>query len=229
MARPITRRIDFGIPVRSSRADAVITVSEAANSNQYLEIGTKSRRYPLKPEFVLTFSAAFPEEMKVSSVNLMEGEKELRPKTSGVQFQMVEMIKTKAEDVKLPRITKISRVECRPPQKVKTTKSSYMSKMPVTRYALDMKYLPYPVISEYVQKLAERHGTAYTNIKLVGVFDPIPLHLAKDLTIDIDRGVLKYFIRKHPIEVESGWRIARVVYGRIRMTDTIVSAVFPVT
>ncbi len=106
----------------------------------------------------------------------------------------------------------------------KSHKSNLIANMPITRTTIPLSSLPYPVISDFIIQLAQQNKTRYTNISLLGVYDPIPVHLATNLTIDSDRGILKFTTRKVP---QGEKRFVRLAFGRLRSTDEIVTATLP--
>lgn len=212
------------LPVKSVSIDILSIPTETSDAD-ILRLDATSADFPLKAEDVETFALESHGETTSTAIPLYSGDSAATI-TTGIDFKNVSMIKTKSLEVELPPPPKTFDVECRPPAEVKTFYSPYLENAPIAREALDLKMIPYPVISEYIIALAERNNTNYTNISLIGIFDPVPAHLATGLTIDTVRGILKYYIRETPVDV-NGPRIARVVYGRLRMTGEIVSAVLP--
>ena len=97
-----------------------------------------------------------------------------------------------------------------------------------TREMANLKFMDYPAISEYVRKIAEENKMQYSQIKLLGIYEPIPLHLAYGLTLDPLSGKLRFRMRRSD-NPRKDRRMARVAYARVRLTNEIVQAVFPVT
>jgi hypothetical protein len=229
MAREI-RTILFQLnpEVSSLAPDFAISAScPGSESGDVLKIEAGTSPYPIGNDKIATF----PQQLGVESVGVMEIDvhAEIRKKvgTRKYPFNKVEMIKTRTVTAKLPDMGKrVHKISCRPPSKMKTFFSPYPETMPIGRRMLNPKHIPFPVISEFMSELARRNGTNYTNIRLIGAFDPIPMHLAEKLVIDPTFGTLKYHIRKEP---KGERQFARVVYGRLRDTGKIISAVFPVT
>ncbi len=225
MARlPRTFLFKLDVPVKSFCPDTVLAVS-AQNDVARLEIETRSNDYKLKPDRVATTGLTMSGKVKIDSVPLLRGE-QLNVSSTAVEFNKVDMLETStALEVRLPPSPRVHRIECRPPDKVETSISLIVNHMPITLHALDTSHVPYPQITEFIIKLAENAGTSYTKIKFIGAFDPVPVHLAKDLKLDTDRRILKFHIREEPNRER---RFVRMVYGRIRLTGEIISAVFPV-
>lgn len=110
---------------------------------------------------------------------------------------------------------------------VATFKTAHMDERPQTRDMINLKYLDYPRISEYITKLADAHGQSYTGIKLIGIYEPVPLHRAFNLKLDAISGRLSFLVR--PEDPKQKKQFARVVYARVRMTGDIIQSVYPVT
>lgn len=219
-----TKTVEITLPVKSAALDMLSIPTETADAD-ILRLDAVSADYPLKPEDVETFAVEAGGEVSSTPVSLYSGDS-AETKTTKIDFKNISIVNSKSLEVELPPPPETFDVECRPPAEVETFYSPYLENAPIAREALDLKKIPYPVISDYIIALAERNNTNYTNISLIGIFDPVPTHLATGLTIDSVRGILKYYIRETPIEV-NGPRIARVVYGRLRTTGDIVSAVLP--
>jgi len=222
-----TYRTDVTIPVESVAADVSLNVAAAAGGSELFRIETKSSKYLLNPESGATIPLEFAGRVETVSVPVLRG-KPLRVSTRRVPVERAKDVRTVKVVTKPPGAGKSRSIDCRPPADVKVFKNTYMDRMPIRRHMLDLKYVPYPAITDFVILLAEKNGIKYTNVQLIGVFDPVPVHLAAGLVLDPVNGVLKYSIRGKPVETE-GRKIARVIYGRNRATDEIISAVAPVT
>lgn len=222
--RPRTYSFRLGVPVTSIAPDIELSAAARSAAPQ-LDITAQSREYKLKPDRVGTTGMTMSGDVAIASVPMLSGE-QLNVSSSAVDFRKVDMIETsKSLDVQLPPSPAVHRIDCRPLDKVDTSISLVADHLPVTLHALDTRHIPYPTISEFIIKLAENAETSYTKIKFIGAFDPVPIHLARDLKLDADRGILTFYFREEPVRER---QFARVVYGRIRLTGKIISAVFPV-
>jgi len=201
-------------------------LSLAARSGaELLQMAAVSSRYPLENGPVATRAEHLSGKTEVRKIEISRAVAR-KVDTKKYPFRKVELLKTAAVAVAFPHTKKTARILCRPPDKIKTYYSPIPKTMPISREMLDRRHIPFPVMSEYMSELARKSGTSYTNINFIGAFDPIPLHLAEKFVIDPTMGVLKFFMRKEP---RGERNFARVVYGRLRDTGTIISAVFPVT
>ncbi|HOX28997.1 MAG TPA: hypothetical protein PLQ76_07590 [bacterium] len=219
-----TYKIDLGEGSDTNAAAFEIEV-KGAPPEPILDIPISYVDFQLKPEKVGTELVSFPTDPKVVNIEIESASKK-KVATYKTDAWNKGSVTTKAPKVGRPGENKRSvAVPCKPPRKMKVFESDYLEKTPITRFMLDQRKIPFPVISEYMGELANKNKTNYTNIRLIGVFDPIPMHLAEKLTLDPTLGILKFFIRKEPL---GDRRNVRVVYGRLRTTGDIISAVFPV-
>ena len=108
-----------------------------------------------------------------------------------------------------------------------TFPTQHLDDMPHTREMINIKYLDYPRISDYITRLAEEHGESYSGIKLIGIYEPVPLHRAYDLKLDTFSGRLSFRVR--PEDPKQQKRFARVAYARVRFSGDIIQSVYPVT
>jgi hypothetical protein len=106
-------------------------------------------------------------------------------------------------------------------------KTVHVDDMPQTRDMINLKYLDYPRISQYITRLADEHGQSYSGIKLIGIYEPVPLHRAYNLKLDTFSGRLSFHMRPEDSKIPK--RFARVAYARVRMTGDIIQSVYPVT
>jgi len=186
----------------------------------------KTNDYPVEPG--TTTSRAY--EIYFSTVSRAIGIQPAagRPETRAVEIYRPQRPKTSPAPVPIQVERETTDVKCIPPEGVKTFSSPYLEHAPLTRYKLNSSYIPYPVLTDYMGALARKYETTYTDIKLIGIFDPVPAHLMADPVIDTDKGILKFNVRKEPADT-GGRRFVRVVYGRRRSTGGIVSAYFPIS
>lgn len=221
-----TQPVQLTLSEKTFDPGALLRMEESAASPIALHIDTGTESVDLKGAPVATTQMdIFPQTTSVASPTLADKKDNLLLKK--VDFFKIDMIKTTASPIKLPPPPKTFKADCRPPDKVKTQGGFDVRKYPIVRRMLDLKSVPYPTLTEYIMALADKHKTNYTNIKLIGIFDPIPVRLATNLTIDIEHGVLKYYIREKPIE-RTGPSVARMVYGRLRTTGDIISVAMKV-
>ncbi len=227
MAHPVrTYALELTPPVESVRPEVSISVTSAADPAEVLAIKALARKYALKPDSVATRVLTFPDKMSSMKYDFAEGIPK-KVATSKVKFKPAQTVDTRTVKVSFDSMKgRVKRMVFKPLENIKTQKSNYLDRAPLGREMLDNRRIPFPVMSEFMSELAKKHKTSYTNIKFIGVFDPIPLHLAEKFTIDPVSGVLKFYMRKEP---RGDRHFARVVYGRKRDTGEIVSAVFPVT
>lgn len=227
MAREIrTFLFQLNPDVSSLAPDFSISASCAgAGSDDFLKIDAASSPYPIQSESIATFSQQLGEDVDVREIDVQADVKK-KVGTSKYVFKKVEPVKTRTAFAQAVMGGKVHKIPCRPPDKIKTFYSPYPEKMPIGRQMLNPKHIPFPLISEFMSELAMRNDTNYTNIRLIGAFDPIPLHLAEKFVLDPTFGALKFHVRKEP---RGERQFARVVYGRLRDTGKIISAVFPVT
>ena len=222
------KTIDFPLspPVESHRADVLIDLKLAAYPEPILGIKAQSKLYPLKPETVATYTLTFPTAPKIFKIDpLANIPKKIA--TTKIKFKPPAEIETITVRTAFDNMEgRVHRIVCKTPDKVKTFANPYLDHAPISREMLNKRFIPFPMLSDFMSELAKRNRTSYTNINFIGAFDPIPLHLAEKLTIDPVFGILKYYVRKEP---KGERRFARMVYGRRRDTGDIVSAVFPVT
>ena len=213
-------------PVESLHEDVLIELAVAPDSLEILDLSIKSAPYPLKPEVVATETITFPAAPKICKVEI----KKSIPKkvaTTNIKFKPANEVETITVPVKLSNLkVRIRKIVCKSPDDMKTYKNTFLDHAPIGREMLEKRFIPFPMLSDFMGELAKRHKTSYTNINFIGAFDPIPLHLAEKFTIDPVFGILKFYMRKEP---KGERRFARVVYGRRRDNGEIVSAVFPVT
>jgi hypothetical protein len=220
-----TYPVELAPPVKTLAADFALPTA-LVDEKQLLAIEAKAVRYPLKQETVATETIKFPARPKTLKVDPAAD----IPKKVGTRRYKIKppaRVGTLTISMKFNNMGgRVKRVPCKPPEKLKTYKSNRLDYAPIIRKALNRKRIPFPVISDFMSELAERHKTSYTNVKYVGIFDPVPLHLAEKMMIDTEMGILKFHIRKEP---KGERRFVRMVYGRRRDTGEIISAVFPVT
>ncbi|HOY62771.1 MAG TPA: hypothetical protein PLK80_08660 [bacterium] len=227
MAKDIdTFEVALSPGVESSEADIAIPAPAVSEPEAAALAVPASVEYPLGPSRAATASLEFPDAVPSRDIDLLSGVvKKIASKD--VAFIAATLIKTKPLKVDLPRVSeKTHSIPCVPPDGIKTFPSPYLDNAPQSREMLNMKRIPFPVLSEFMSELAKKNGTAYTNIVFIGAFDPVPTHLAEKLTLDTVMGVLKFYVRKEP---RGERRFARVVYGRRRDNHEIISALFPVT
>jgi len=227
MAKDIdTFEIELSPGAESFEADIAMPAPAVSEPEAAALPAATSFDYPVKPDLAATASLEFPGDIPTSAVDLISGVvKKIASKN--VAFSAATLIKTKPLKVDLPRISeKTHSIPCVPPDGIKTLSSPYLDNAPQSREMLNMKRIPFPVLSEFMSELAKKNGTSYTNIVFIGAFDPVPTHLAEKLTLDTVMGVLKFYVRKEP---RGERRFARVVYGRRRDNSEIISALFPVT
>lgn len=117
------------------------------------------------------------------------------------------------------------RVRLEAARKIETSYSPMLDKKPITLEMLDLKHVPYPVISEIIRTLAEKGGVSYSQVKLVGIFDPIPTELVQSMSIDSFAGRLRLNLRRKSKKGKPG--CVRIAYGRLRTDDKIVQCVLP--
>lgn len=153
-----------------------------------------------------------PKELKVPTTSLKFYEEMPRPKT----YEM------KCEPPPVPNVNALKMYG----EPVVTFQSRYLDNYPQTREMLDLTRLGFPRISEFITKIAEQNHLHYSDIHLVGIFDPVPMHLATAMTLDTVTGKLRFHVRTDP---KAKPKFARVAYARVRMTGEIVQALFPVT
>ena len=110
---------------------------------------------------------------------------------------------------------------------VATFTSTRVDAMPQTRDMINLRFLDYPRISEYITRMADEKDVSYSNIKLIGIYEPVPLHRAYNLVLDPLTGRLSFHVR--PEDARTKKRFARVAYGRLRMSGEIIQTVYPVT
>jgi hypothetical protein len=97
----------------------------------------------------------------------------------------------------------------------------------ITLDMIELKYVNYPRITEFITDLAEKNNLPYSQIKLIGVYEPVPLHLAYDLKLDPVSGKLRYRLR--PPGAREERQFVRIAYARVRLTDQIIYNTYPVT
>lgn len=221
-----TFALELTPPVESVRPEVMISVAAAADSAEVLAIKAVARKYALKPDSVATKVLTFPSNMSSVKIDITSGIPK-KVTTSKLKFKPAQTVETRTVKVSFDSMKgRVKRIVFKPLEDIKTQKSEYLDNAPLSREMIDNRKIPFPVMSEFMSELAKKHKTSYTNIRFIGAFDPIPLHLAEKFTIDPVSGVLKFYMRKEP---RGDRHFARVVYGRKRDTGEIVSAVFPVT
>lgn len=97
----------------------------------------------------------------------------------------------------------------------------------ITLDMIELKYVNYPRITEFITDLAEKNQLPYSQVKLIGVYEPVPLHLAYDLKLDPVTGKLRYRLRPRGSNEER--QFVRIAYARVRLTDQIIYNTYPVT
>ena len=97
----------------------------------------------------------------------------------------------------------------------------------ITLDMIELKYVNYPRITEFITDLAEKNQLPYSQVKLIGVYEPVPLHLAYDLKLDPVTGKLRYRLRPRGLKEEK--QFVRIAYARVRLTDQIIYNTYPVT
>jgi len=220
-----TFSFDIYVDAKSSSLDLSDSKTDVINDADLLGVECGCVEFRLSGDKVGTELISFPTDMKSKEIVLKNDEEREVP-THDVDIPGPDRIGTKRVESGFPGIgEKIINIPCRPDEKIKTFSSPYLDHAPQRRFIIDMKKIPFPVLSEYMSELAARNKTSYTNIKFIGAFDPIPLHLAEKLTLDTGTGILKFHIRNKP---EGERRFVRVVYGKKRSDGQIVSAIFPV-
>jgi hypothetical protein len=227
MAKDIdTFEIELSPGAESSEADIAIPAPAVSEPEAAALPAAATFDCPVKPDLAATTSLEFPGDIPSNDVDLLSGVVK-KVASRDVAFIAATLIKTKPLNVELPSISeKTHSIPCVPPSGIKTFSSPYLDNAPQSREMLNMKRIPFPILSDFMSELAKKNGTAYTNIVFIGAFDPVPTHLAEKLTLDTVMGVLKFYVRKEP---RGERRFARVVYGRRRDNHEIISALFPVT
>ena len=237
-SRTATHSLHLDLPVKSVPLEISLSVSStryagldrASSTTQTVQYAlrpprTRSEAYPLAPP-ARPASSSYPLRLETRSRDIPTFLKGGRADTFAIEVMKDAGVKT----YDVPAAPDVSRattaVECTPPEGVKTFSSPYLENAPITRHALDRKHIPYPKMTDYMGALAERNGASYTDIKLIGVFDPVPVHYAKNFVIDTERGILKFNVRKNPVDT-AGRRFVRIVYARRRSTGDIIYAFFP--
>lgn len=97
----------------------------------------------------------------------------------------------------------------------------------ITLEMINLRFINFPRITEFITRLAEEHKLPYSQVKLIGIYEPVPLHLAYDMKLDPVSGKLRYRVR--PPGPKDEKRFARVAYARVRLSDKIISTNYPVT
>lgn len=147
--------------------------------------------------------------------------------------------KVTARNVKISKMAapKVSRLKLEPLKSVKghlfkfsfreigTSFSGMMDKKSITREMLDLKYYPYPLLSEIISEMAEKNQVGFSQVKLVGIFDPIPSELISSIKLDSYSGKLKFTLSRPDRKKKP--RCVRMAYGRLRTDDRIVQIVLP--
>ncbi|MFH1538042.1 MAG: hypothetical protein ABIH66_03730 [bacterium] len=110
-------------------------------------------------------------------------------------------------------------------RKIETSYSAMIDGKPVTLEMFDLKHVPYPEISEIIRTLAEKNDVSYSQVKLIGIFAPIPTELIRSTHIDPFAGKLMLNLKRRAKKGKP--RCVRIAFGRLRTNDKIVQCVLP--
>ena len=112
-------------------------------------------------------------------------------------------------------------------ENITTYQSIALDNAYLTLEMINLRFINYPRITEFITRLAEEHKLHYSQVKLIGIYEPVPLHLAYDMKLDPVSGKLRYRVR--PRDPKDEKRFARVAYARVSLSDKIISTNYPVT
>lgn len=224
MSEIITRTIPLDLPMNTSPVDvsahdekiyvhAVPFAVSCSSSRDDLKSAAVSRGVKIDGGSVSSSPAGLMTKKDLmTSTTAVKGLRNLPdPFTKKISF--AGLIKSHTKKYKISPVEIVSR------------RSGAIDGMVQTREMLELKHIGYPIISEFIVSIAKENGLTYTQIQLIGIFDPVPLHLAQNLTLDPVSGKLRFMVRNDP---KAEKRFARVAYARIRSTGAIVQSVFPV-
>ncbi|MEW6202326.1 MAG: hypothetical protein AB1546_10140 [bacterium] len=198
-----------------------------------------SHKYDLIPDALRTESSLFTLTIIVKVINLTL----LKIKTNLMRFRRGQQAKGSTRNVPIPKIklphrksfqvtiktVKIKNayfIPLKVHRRTTTSQSNYLDNAPVSREMLNLRAIPYTVLSDYIGTLAEKHGVRFTDLKLIGVYDPIPVDIVSSPVLDSYTGKLRFSLRR-----EKGKRpkCLRVAYAKIKSTGKIIQAVFPLS
>ena len=224
MSEIFTKTISLDLPVNTAPVDvsahdekihvhAVPFTVSCSSVRDDLKSAAISRGVPIAGTSVSTSSVAMlaPKDLKTSSTSVKGLRNLPEPFTKKIPF--AGLIKSNSRKFKIE------------PVKIVSRRSGAVDGMAQTREMLELKHIDYPKISEFIVSIAKENGLNYSQIQLIGIFDPVPLHLASGLTLDPVSGKLRFIVSADP---KAERRFARVAYARIRSTGAIVQSVFPV-
>ena len=198
-----------------------------------------AHQYNLIPSTFDTESSLFMRTIIVEVINLAIS----KIKTKLIHLGHKQQVKESTRKVPIPKIALPSRktfsiaiktikiknphpIPLKVKRKTPTSRSPYLDNAPISREMLNLRAIPYPILSDFIGTLAEKHGVRFTDLKLIGVYDPIPIDIISSPVLDSYTGKLRFFLRR-----EKGKRpkCLRVAYAKIKSTGKIIQAVFPLS